>query len=122
MSNTTRRQFIQSTGIATGAAAVAPMLWTSKAHAQWTNVPEKDAKLRVLRWSRFVQGDIDAYMVEHDLPRHPLVEQGFASIGCWPCTKAAEGREGRWSNVEDKTECGIHLPHEMAEAEMVAAG
>ena len=62
MSDTTRRQFIQSTGIATGAAAVAPMLWTSKAHAQWTNVPEKDAKLRVLRWSRFVQGELDAYM------------------------------------------------------------
>ena len=62
MSDTTRRQFIQSTGIATGAAAVAPMLWTSKAQAQWTNVPEKDAKLRVLRWSRFVQGELDAYM------------------------------------------------------------
>ena len=61
MSDTTRRQFIQSTGIATG-AAVAPMLWTSKAHAQWTNVPEKGAKLRVLRWSRFVQGELDAYL------------------------------------------------------------
>ena len=61
MSDTTRRQFIQTTGLATG-AAVAPMLWTSKAHAQWTNVPEKGAKLRVLRWSRFVQGELDAYM------------------------------------------------------------
>ena len=63
MTDTNRRQFIQSTGIATGAAAVAPMLWSSKAQAQWTNVPEKDAKLRVLRWSRFVQGEFDAYMV-----------------------------------------------------------
>ena len=62
MTGTTRRQFIQSTGLATGAAAVAPALWTSKAQAQWTNVPEKDAKLRVLRWSRFVQGELDAYM------------------------------------------------------------
>ena len=62
MTDTNRRQFIQSTGIATGAAAVAPMLWSSKAQAQWTNVPEKDAKLRVLRWSRFVQGEFDAYM------------------------------------------------------------
>ena len=62
MNDTTRRQFIQSTGIATGAAAVAPMLWTGKAHAQWTNVPEPGAKLRVLRWSRFVQGELDAYM------------------------------------------------------------
>ena len=63
MTDTNRRQFIQSTGIATGAAAVAPMLWSSNAQAQWTNVPEKDAKLRVLRWSRFVQGEFDAYMV-----------------------------------------------------------
>ena len=62
MNDTTRRQFIQSTGIATGAAAVAPMLWTGKAQAQWTNVPEPGAKLRVLRWSRFVQGELDAYM------------------------------------------------------------
>ena len=59
MTETTRRQFIQSTSVATGALAAAPMLLSSPAQAQWTNVPEKDAKLRVLRWSRFVQGDID---------------------------------------------------------------
>ncbi|NDG16533.1 MAG: twin-arginine translocation signal domain-containing protein, partial [Betaproteobacteria bacterium] len=62
MTETTRRQFIQSTGVATGAAAVAPLLWTSSAQAQWNNVPEPGAKLRVLRWSRFVQGELDAYM------------------------------------------------------------
>jgi multiple sugar transport system substrate-binding protein len=62
MSETTRRQFIQSTSLATGAVATAPMLFSTSAKAQWTNVPEKDAKLRVLRWSRFVQGDIDTYM------------------------------------------------------------
>lgn len=54
--------------------------------------------------------DIAAYMHEHDLPAHPLVAQGFPSIGCWPCTKPAEmGRSGRWADAE-KTECGIHLP------------
>ncbi|MBL4727512.1 MAG: phosphoadenosine phosphosulfate reductase, partial [Rhizobiaceae bacterium] len=46
-----------------------------------------------------------------DLPRHPLVAKGFASIGCEPCTTpVAEGedpRSGRWRNSE-KTECGIH--------------
>ena len=62
MTQTTRRQFIQSTSVATGAVAAAPMLISTPASAQWTNVPEKDAKLRVLRWSRFVQGDIDAYL------------------------------------------------------------
>jgi len=62
MTETTRRQFIQSTSVATGAVAAAPMLFSTRASAQWTNVPEKDAKLRVLRWSRFVQGDIDTYL------------------------------------------------------------
>src|SRR5690349_9495705 len=38
------------------------MIWIKDADAQWSSAPEKGAKLRVLRWSRFVQGDIDQYM------------------------------------------------------------
>lgn len=57
--------------------------------------------------------DLATYMAEHDLPAHPLVEQGYPSIGCSPCThKVAEGedaRSGRWKGW-DKTECGIHVP------------
>jgi multiple sugar transport system substrate-binding protein len=61
MSNIKRRDFLKaSAGIAAGTAA--PMIWVKDAHAQWNNAPEKGAKLRVLRWSRFVQGDIDQYM------------------------------------------------------------
>ena len=59
--------------------------------------------------------DIRAYFAEHDLPAHPLVEKGFPSIGCEPCThKVAPGedpRSGRWKGW-DKTECGIHKPGE----------
>ncbi|MEM8725072.1 MAG: phosphoadenosine phosphosulfate reductase family protein, partial [Pseudomonadota bacterium] len=59
--------------------------------------------------------DIAAYLEQHDLPRHPLVAQGFPSIGCEPCTnKVADGedpRSGRWKGW-DKTECGIHKPGE----------
>lgn len=58
-------------------------------------------------------GQIEAYMIQHDLPRNPLVAQGFPSIGCSPCThKVAPGedpRSGRWKGW-DKTECGIHTP------------
>jgi phosphoadenosine phosphosulfate reductase len=50
---------------------------------------------------------------EHDLPPHPLVAEGYPSIGCSPCTsKVAPGedpRSGRWKGW-DKTECGIHAP------------
>ncbi len=56
---------------------------------------------------------IAAYSAAHDLPPHPLVDQGYPSIGCSPCTsKVAAGedpRSGRWKGW-DKTECGIHVP------------
>ncbi|MCC6597461.1 MAG: phosphoadenylyl-sulfate reductase [Alphaproteobacteria bacterium] len=46
------------------------------------------------------------------LPEHPLVAQGYTSLGCLPCTSlpssAADPRSGRWAGQE-KTECGIHL-------------
>ncbi|MNQ83126.1 Phosphoadenosine phosphosulfate reductase [compost metagenome] len=54
---------------------------------------------------------IEDWLRDHQLPRHPLVEQGYPSIGCWPCTRAIEvdedARDGRWAGQE-KTECGIH--------------
>lgn len=60
-------------------------------------------------WSR---DDVVAYRARHDLPAHPLVEQGFRSIGCMPCTdRVGDGedeRAGRWRGSQ-KTECGIHL-------------
>jgi len=59
---TNRRKFLKEASA--GAAAVSvPLLWPAAAQAQqWSNQPEKGAKLRVLRWKRFVQGDEDAYM------------------------------------------------------------
>ncbi|MGH8976429.1 MAG: phosphoadenylyl-sulfate reductase [Acidimicrobiia bacterium] len=55
--------------------------------------------------------DIAAYKRDHDLPEHPLVAQGYPSIGCWPCTRAVapgeDPRSGRWS-ATGKTECGLH--------------
>lgn len=56
--------------------------------------------------------DIKTYFERYDLPRNPLVDRGYKSIGCSPCTTpVAEGedaRSGRWRG-EDKTECGIHF-------------
>jgi phosphoadenosine phosphosulfate reductase len=50
----------------------------------------------------------DAYISEHQLPFHPLVAAGYASIGCTHCTVRGEGRSGRWVG-KPKTECGLHL-------------
>jgi phosphoadenosine phosphosulfate reductase len=64
----------------------------------------------IVTWSR---EQLDAYFIEHDLPRHPLEAMGYPSVGCAPCTsKVAPGedpRSGRWRGWE-KTECGIHTP------------
>lgn len=57
--------------------------------------------------------DVARYRAVELLPDHPLADRGYASIGCWPCTRpVAEGedaRAGRWAG-SDKTECGLHVP------------
>ena len=57
-----RRDFLKASAGAAAGAAVGPFVWAGEARAQWSNTPEKGAKLRVLRWSRFVQGDIDRHL------------------------------------------------------------
>jgi len=61
--------------------------------------------------ARWTEEDIEQYRLLRNLPAHPLVEQGYRSIGCVPCTRpVAPGqapRTGRWRGI-DKTECGIH--------------
>ena len=55
---------------------------------------------------------VDGYVVANDLPKNPLTDRGYPSIGCWPCTNPVaageDRRAGRWSG-SDKTECGLHL-------------
>lgn len=45
------------------------------------------------------------------VPYNPLHDQGYPSVGCWPCTQKADGegdeRAGRWAGKK-KTECGLH--------------
>lgn len=62
-------------------------------------------------WS---SADVQAAFKRYRLPQHPLFDEGYASIGCQPCTRPiAEGqnaRDGRWAGT-DKRECGIHLDY-----------
>ena len=56
--------------------------------------------------------DVAGYIADHDVPQNPLVQQGYLSIGCEPCTKPVlpgdDPRSGRWAG-RDRTECGLHV-------------
>ncbi|MGO4915670.1 phosphoadenylyl-sulfate reductase [Pseudogemmobacter sp. W21_MBD1_M6] len=74
--------------------------------------PEGDIRIKVNPLAHWTRDDIQEYMVNNRLPRHPLVAQGYPSIGCAPCTSAVktgeDPRAGRWRG-QDKEECGIHF-------------
>lgn len=59
----------------------------------------------------WTDADVTGYVRDRGLPVHPLADRGYASIGCWPCTRpvvdGAAPRSGRWAGT-DKTECGLH--------------
>lgn len=72
---------------------------------------EAHSMVKVNPLARWTAADVEAYQVEHHLPRNPLVAQGYPSVGCAPCTTrvapGADPRSGRWAG-KDKVECGIH--------------
>lgn len=63
----------------------------------------------LLPWTK---KDVWAFVLKHDVPYNPLHDQGFPSIGCWPCTRAVgtgdDERAGRWGG-RAKKECGLHV-------------
>jgi phosphoadenosine phosphosulfate reductase len=84
-------------------------------HRARANLVGWDAKFNLvkvnplLRWSK---RDVWAFIVANDVPYNPLHDQGYPSIGCWPCTRAVapgetDERAGRWAG-QAKTECGLH--------------
>ena len=76
---------------------------------------EQPAKHGVLRFHPMLdwtKRDIYRYIKEHKLPKHPLEEKGYASIGCEPCTRkldlsTLDERSARWFGLK-KTECGLN--------------
>jgi phosphoadenosine phosphosulfate reductase len=71
----------------------------------------EEGRLKVNPLADWDKARLEAYLADNALPVHPLVAQGYPSIGCAPCTsKVAPGedeRSGRWKGW-DKVECGIH--------------
>jgi phosphoadenosine phosphosulfate reductase len=79
-----------------------------------TGVVEYDAqfgKVKINPIARWTDANVEAYIAERGIVVNPLLLDGFASIGCAPCTRRAAGgtdlRAGRWAGFA-KNECGIH--------------
>jgi len=84
-------------------------------HRAEASVVQWDAKFGLVKvnpllaWSK---RDVWNFIIKHDVPYNPLHDEGYPSIGCWPCTRpVGEGedeRAGRWSGRQKK-ECGLHV-------------
>ncbi|GAA0388861.1 phosphoadenylyl-sulfate reductase [Streptomyces luteireticuli] len=68
-------------------------------------------KVKIAPIARWTQDDVDAYVAEHGVLVNPLLMDGYASVGCAPCTRRVrageDARAGRWAGLA-KTECGLH--------------
>ena len=95
---------------------------SSLRHEMNVEQPSKFGCMRfhpILQWTN---RDVEKYIKEFHLPRHPLEEKGYLSVGCEPCSRkfdfelANDDRLGRWFGM-NKTECGLHtdLVEEMPE-------
>ena len=69
---------------------------------------EKNGMIRFYPIIDATEEQRDQYIEKNHLPLHPLLYDGYGSIGCTHCTVKGQGREGRWSGL-GKTECGLHI-------------
>jgi phosphoadenosine phosphosulfate reductase len=81
-----------------------------RAHLPVVELSESRYKVNPL--ASWTHEDVEAYFASRRLPHHPMVADGYPSIGCWPCTVRPEDpsdiRSGRWVGFK-KEECGLHL-------------
>ena len=72
---------------------------------------EKNGMVKINPLAAWTLDDVIGYAEEHGVVINPLMNDGYPSIGCAPCTRRVEPgedpRAGRWAGL-DKTECGLH--------------
>jgi phosphoadenosine phosphosulfate reductase len=94
-----------------GAQITGRKKFQTNARLEMQSVEYFEGRFRFNPLADWTLADIDAYAARHALPRHPLLEDGYPSIGCIPCTRRVQSgenyRDGRWAGL-DKDECGIH--------------
>jgi phosphoadenosine phosphosulfate reductase len=93
-----------ATGIRRGETA-------NRANAREVEYDRARGKVKIAPIVRWSDADVAAYIERYDIPVNELFQQGYGSIGCWPCTRKVrpgeDPRAGRWAAF-DKTECGLH--------------
>ncbi|WP_349826690.1 phosphoadenylyl-sulfate reductase [Brevibacterium litoralis] len=91
----------------------------ARAHTRVVEWDENRGMVKVNPLANWTQAEVDAYIEEHDVVLNPLLDQGYPSIGCAPCTRKVkpgeDPRAGRWAGF-GKTECGLHLDSAPSEA------
>ena len=72
---------------------------------------KKFGLVKISPLANWTKNDVWKLIADRDIPYNPLHDQGYTSIGCWPCTRSVmfgeDERAGRWSGSA-KTECGLH--------------
>lgn len=83
----------------------------SRSKTEYVNKDHKFKKIKICPLIHWKWEDILMYLKLNDLPYNPLHDQGYPSIGCFPCTNPVEHgedfRAGRWS-FHQMSECGLH--------------
>lgn len=84
-------------------------------HRARADIVQWDAKFNLVKVNPLLdwtKKDVWTFILKHDIPYNPLHDQGYPSIGCWPCTAPvgadADERAGRWAG-STKKECGLHV-------------
>ncbi len=84
-------------------------------HRAAADLVQLDAKFGLIKVNPLLpwtKRDVWDFIVKNDVPYSPLHDEGYPSIGCWPCTRPVgdgeNDRAGRWSDSQKK-ECGLHI-------------
>jgi phosphoadenosine phosphosulfate reductase len=87
-----------------------------RAQAAVVGWDKKFGLVKISPLANWTKKDVWQRITDEGVPYNPLHDQGFPSIGCWPCTRSVDAgetdeRAGRWSGTK-KTECGLHSINE----------
>jgi phosphoadenosine phosphosulfate reductase len=84
---------------------------SDRARAPIVGWDKKFGLVKISPLANWTKKDVWKLILDRNIPYNPLHDQGYTSIGCWPCTRAVlfgeDERAGRWSGTA-KTECGLH--------------